>query len=723
VDVLGDELIDDEKKQTLQAYLQSPIALRELASTINVKSIGDWNYNGDKGLPISTRQKSNGSYCVVLEEDIVDMLFLHCVGFRWALKLKSCLKEFAGMCTSFDSERLTVEQSRKRDYFLGPTPSKHEPPATPTNLCTMCHSHPPAPMLMPPPPPVPMMMNCGPPPPPPAPMPIVYPPPPPPGYRKKKAKTFFSWNHLYSRSNVATSRNSNYKSEFFMSRLPFENGCTPRFNSSDEVQATISKTLAVELKLRDALDGLVYSGSAKFESLAPGLPHKTALAMLKFLGIPEASLKFVERFLSAKVNLEPTGQGTPDRVVHRARGVPERHALEMFLTEAVMFFLELAVRQKTKSYLYRLNNDCHFVGTYDQHEAYEAEVSAFADTMGLDVSFKQTLSIGFLQLNPGSVSIDETQIKPYAWGIKKQLRACPTMLEWVRVWNETAGTYAAHLFGPPSNIFGKAHLELVRNAYKTIFDVVLDGESLTTHVKKLLVKHVGHVLADSSFSLEAFLYLPQPYGGLGINNPFVTLNLAREVRENPGELIAEYLATEDTYYKCAAKIYIALPSDARARKIEAFFESKDEKVAAALGPDRDLTVFMTKEELTEHRESCHYPGLPPPHGFMLATPNLEDLYNELLDKPVHDMPSGRKVRDELRRLAGTGDMRPWRKLSGEEQWVLQLYGDDCFEKYDGLEQWVGELVPQEILKAVRGADWDDSDENSSCSSRSDMTEI
>lgn len=535
-----------------------------------------------------------------------------------------------------------------------------------------------------------------------------------------------------------------------MSRLPFGTTCTPKYTPSEEVQAKLLKTLGVELQLREALDGLVYTGSATFENLASGLPHHIALAVLRFLGVPETSLSFLERFLSAKVNLGPTGRGTTDRVVQRTRGVPENHALGLFLTEAVMFFLELAVRQETGSYLYRLNNECHFFGTYDQHEAYETQVSAFADVMGLEVSFKQNLSIGFLQLNPGSSDIDESRVKPYAYSTKKQLDACSSMLEWVRVWNGTVGTYASHLFGPPSNIFGKSHLDLVRKAYKTIFDIILGGETLTMYVKKLLVRHIGHALPESSFSLEAFIYLPQPYGGLGVKNPFVSLSLSREVRKTPDELIAAYIETEEAYYERAADIFATLPSEARARKLEALFESKDDKIAAALGPNRDLTVFMTKDELTEHRESCSYPSLPippyspssnftttppppPPPGlpmqpcappFMFTpTPDLMDLYKELLGEPDYEIPQGKKIVDEVRRLAGDGDMRPWRKLSGEEQWVLQLYGDECFEKFDGLEQWIAELVPQEVLRAVRGANWDEGDDDdSNCSSVTDMTE-
>lgn len=58
VDLIKSDSIGDEKKQALQGYLQSPIALRELVSMINMKSIRNWEYkNADRGLPVKAKQK------------------------------------------------------------------------------------------------------------------------------------------------------------------------------------------------------------------------------------------------------------------------------------------------------------------------------------------------------------------------------------------------------------------------------------------------------------------------------------------------------------------------------------------------------------------------------------------------------------------------------------------------------------------------------------------
>ena len=84
----------------------------------------------------------------------------------------------------------------------------------------------------------------------------------------------------------------------------------------------------------------------------------------------------------------------------------------------------------------------------------------------------------FLRPGTGKISINDPGAEDYARSVKKQLEACKTVLDWVRVWNDTIGTYATHLFGPLSNIMGKEHLQAVKNTYNAMFDIILDSVSL-----------------------------------------------------------------------------------------------------------------------------------------------------------------------------------------------------------------------------------------------------
>jgi hypothetical protein len=183
--------------------------------------------------------------------------------------------------------------------------------------------------------------------PPPPPMRTMPPPPPPLPYlpirlKSKKTRQSPFWPAgppcppcPPPDKTIAETRHNQYTGEYFMSRLPVQNGCTSKTTPSEVVQANLIKTLAVETKLREAFDGQAYTGYAHFKSLAASLPHQTILTVLKFIGIPEALLEFFDRFLSAKVNVGSAVRGAPDRILSRARGVPEGHTLEVFFSEAI----------------------------------------------------------------------------------------------------------------------------------------------------------------------------------------------------------------------------------------------------------------------------------------------------------------------------------------------------------------------------------------------------
>jgi len=123
-DLVKNELVSDEKKKTLQGYLQSPIALREITGTLNMKSVRHWQCRGaDKGLPVTARMNGEGKYCIAVEEEIVDMLFLHSLAVGWSVKLRECLKEavsFKGVWPG--NKLLTPDELEQREctYLMIP---------------------------------------------------------------------------------------------------------------------------------------------------------------------------------------------------------------------------------------------------------------------------------------------------------------------------------------------------------------------------------------------------------------------------------------------------------------------------------------------------------------------------------------------------------------------------------------------------------------------------
>ncbi|KAF2257568.1 hypothetical protein CC78DRAFT_483147 [Lojkania enalia] len=669
-DIIQDSLISEDKKKTLQEYLQSPIAFRELKSTLlmKIRSARQWNWqDATKGLPITTRKDPEGKYRIVVNEGIVDTLLLRCIALGWSIKLRAVLTELIADTSVWIREQcVPVDELERREYYL-------------------------------------------------------FPPRPP----KKKGNTRI-WPYWRV---IDNERFLNYKSDIFLSRLPRYEGVVPYVPSLQETQADLMKYLAAELRIREAFDGKAHMLAGNFHSFASSLPHKTILTLLKFVGVPELWIDFFTRFLAAPLNMGPVLRSTPDQVLTRKCGVPTTHGMDILFGELALFFLDFAIHKETKSYLYRLHNNWHFVGNTEQCATASRIVHEFGEHLGLAEahSFQPSrTSIGFVNFlagpgKPVSFVIDYNSVEAYAVKAKKQLAACASVIDWIRTWNLTVGNYASHLFGPLINAFGKDHLEAVIKAYNRIHEIIFEGSNLTNHLRRLTAERIRISLLDPPSSFEALLYLPTAYGGLGVQNPYITLNLAKPIMEDPASDMKIYLTHEKSFYDLAKSIFDSMTPEARERKLEGIFED-DKARQESVFTSRSVHEFMTFAEFTAYRGALEYPLLqeyPPYRPFHPRTtpPNMSSEYLNLLQERIEYVPHPRKVYKNVNKLAGP-DMKMWNKLSGEERWVVQLYFEECVERYGGLEIWNREMAPVEVLKVVRGEEDDYEDDMSV----SDITE-
>jgi len=241
----------------------------------------------------------------------------------------------------------------------------------------------------------------------------------------------------------------------------------------------------------------------------------------------------------------------------------------------------------------------------------------------------------------------------------------------------------------------------------------------------LLQPHFKSDRKGPYLALEALIYLPQAYGGLGVKNPFITLNLAHGLCEIPDAKMWNYMKEEESYAIYAAEAYKSLTVEQRQEKLEVIFAGNKERMDASLGENRDFTNCMPFAEITAHREYATYPNLSrlsfPVMGLPATTPCLLDVCEELLREPIDHIDVRSQISEDVSRLQGNGDMKAWRRLSGEDQWVMGMYGAEAFEQYGTLEIWWAEGVPKEVYKAVRGHVWSDGyDDDSSLSSMSEI---
>ncbi|KAF2812542.1 uncharacterized protein BDZ99DRAFT_461212 [Mytilinidion resinicola] len=483
-DLLRKPLVSTETKQTLNSYLQSPIVLKELISTLNLRfsNVTNWKWrDAEKGLRVEARQNLDKSYCMTAEEGLLDLIFLNVVATRWSVCIKDSLRDLVnsfplGTTTWKRPENPTSEEMDKRDYYLSGPRKK---PQVKSNICDICHGPPPHMHRGPPPPPAFSRPPPPPPPPgwaPPPPMPRAMPPPPPPMPRNNEVI-------ILRTERLDEERHHEYMRDLFLSQLPgrfrsrygvrrYNDKSLPEVVNPSTTQETVMKKLATEMLLREALDGEVDVIQHDFKSFASGLPHSTILAVLKFIGVSETWLTFFQRFLEAPLNMGPIIRGTADQVRIRKRGIPVGHAFEKFFGEAVLFFLDLAVNQVVGVQHFRTRDEGWICGTHEKCYTAEQTVKEFSVLMGLNLQSSSDssnnaslntgkISVGYLTLCPdtGNWKIDESRLDAYIRLVRSDLASCTSVLSWIDTYNRLVYYNIDALFGPPAHCFGKEHLD------------------------------------------------------------------------------------------------------------------------------------------------------------------------------------------------------------------------------------------------------------------------
>ena len=133
-DLLATGMLSPERERTLRGYLGSESAIHELTDTLNMKSIRNWNWrNAQEGLTVTSRKNAEDKHCIVIEEDIMDVLFLHTLSVRWSIQLKRCLTYLVSFNPRVSHMIPSFEEVSKREYYLH---SPRPPPPSTTAVAT-----------------------------------------------------------------------------------------------------------------------------------------------------------------------------------------------------------------------------------------------------------------------------------------------------------------------------------------------------------------------------------------------------------------------------------------------------------------------------------------------------------------------------------------------------------------------------------------------------------
>ena len=659
--LLANDLLREDKKAILQDFLRDEVARTEICDVLNMKmaDVKNWQWDaGEEGLPVEPRRQLSGKYRIMMDEDILDAIFIHYIGMTWNTGMKTILCDVARY-TGIWKHKVNISDDvrDRRRYFLGEYRSRAE-----------------------------------------------------------------------TSTGVEKARLDTYRDDFFLSQLPSTMWAGAGAYDDDEevdsesegrgqkspkeVRQQLLRLLATEVQVQKTLHRRVAVVQSDFQWFCTGLSHSTIFAVLRFCGVDEEWIAFFKKFLEAPLNMNPVSEGEPDsdRVQIRKRGVPMSHALEKFFGELVLYFMDLAVNQEAGMLLYRFHDDLYLVGEPEKCALAWKSMERYSALMGLEFNKSKTgsvllsgddftyedsevvaklptgaVSVGFLHLDAesGTWVINQKDVFAHVKQLSKQLTTAPSILSWVHTWNSCIGRFFSHTFGVPANCFGKAHVDAILETYKHMQEFLFPGSNVCAYLKSLIQERFG--VSDVP---DAFIFLPEALGGLGVRNPFIDPFLVRDrVFKSPFARMEKFLKEENELYNNSKTEFEELTEQDKKRRLRAIYKDSYGEASISAELEKSLETFMSKEEFIVHRES--------------TSPELVKVYQELMEVPMKkQIVTSSRVSKTMQKLEeGMSDTS--KEGRSEMEWLLQFYERELLEKCGGMSIVEKNLLPLGILTILR----------------------
>ncbi|KAI9163662.1 putative ubiquitin-protein ligase [Paramyrothecium foliicola] len=655
--LLAEDLLSDEKQGILRDFLENPVVLAEMADILNMRfsNIESWDWEaGENGIPVLPRQQLNGKYRIWMDEDVLQAILIHYIGIKCCVDLRAAL-------TTFISNKSIWK------WHAGPRLDRGD----------------------------------------------------------KVRRQYYLRSASVSTSNVDAERKTRFKDEFFLSQLPATVDTISGYSDSPDekkksqgtnIKQRLLQTLASEAILHKTLNGEVALLQTDLEWFATGLSHTTIFAIMRFFGFSETMIEFFKKMVQAPLDLRPaSGEATSVGPRIRRRGVPIAHAPEKLLGELVLFVLDVVVNQQDGMLLYRLHDDLWLCGDPKHCERAWKAMQSYAKLLGLEFNRMKTgsayiterhrdpdiaealphgdVKVGHLVLNAdtGVWQIDQDQVQTHVKQLKKQLQGCKSILEWVQTWNSCIGRFFGHTFGEPAFCFGVDHVDAILKTYRWMQEFLFADDAISTGSNLGVVNHIKRMIKQR-FGVtdipDAFIYLPEDLGGLGLRNPFISILVLREDLErcSPSNIIQQFLDDEAAAYKLFKKSFDGFAS-VDARIARAMSMTLSERMLREVLSPNELDEFFSVEEYRKGRETNSA-------AFLQAYQTLHKVPKA--NTPVLDPDIQNVVRYELNLKSKdkTGKAQ-------ETRWALQMYGDSLRKDYGGLRLVDKEYLPLGVLNLMR----------------------
>jgi hypothetical protein len=637
--LLSNTLLNEDAKTTLTEFSTNEVVLCEIVDVLNLRfaDLDNWSWQADEGMYYEPRRQPNGKYRIMMDMDILQAIFLHYIAVSWCAHLKSVFRHLPKDDRFWRvADGMSAEEKARHEFFIG-------------------------------------------------------------AYRT-------------TTDSVCVAERDTFLDTFLLSALPasLSDGGDPygddNENADDENRTGLGmrqrflRQLATDVLIRHSLHGEVAVVQSDLQWYATGLPHSTLLAVLRFWGIPEDFIAFFKKYAEAPLRMSPT---PGDNVRTRQRGVPITDAFETLFGEMVLFCMDVAVNRLSGMTLIRFHDDLYLHGEPTQTTSAWETIESFVKVFGLDINTSKTGSVyisdvkdpdlaarlpagpvgmGMLQLSDaGEWKIDQDQVAAHTRQLHKQLGQCTSIMSWIQTWNACMGRFFQDTFGRPANCFGQAHvlviLETHAHMQRQLFDSY--GGSIATYLRAQL-----HKRFDTEDVPDAFFFLPEEFGGLGVKNPFIPFLLVKSlILENPLNCLAEFRAGEEDAYKRASYTFAKLSDTEKQRRFRTAFGEASKHTSVLDEPFFSFDEFTSRPEMYSHH-------------LVLA-------HAKLMCKPLPLRVCLPSEAGPLFRELQLSHGQDWYHLTSEVQWVMQLYAEELKETFGALSIVDKNLLPGGVMKILK----------------------
>ncbi|KAJ5152992.1 reverse transcriptase [Penicillium canariense] len=650
--IRNEEIISEQKQQTLKHFLDNKVALNEIADVLNMRyaDLRNWDWHADsEGVPVLPRQQLNGKYRIWMDEDVLETIFVEHICIRICQMLKNTLKGFIEDKQSvWDvpmKPKMTRQDRLRRRYYCGEQRS----------------------------------------------------------------------------DSLEACRKAEFENDFFLTALPDDEGTGWNYDDGDEhnleqrrksVKQMLLRKVVTETLLARHLHGEAVVIQSDLRWYATSIPHSTVYTILEFIGFSEDWVEFFRKYLETPLNMDKSFEGHDQLGPRkRRRGIPIAHASEKTIGELILFFMDLAVRRETGVLLYRLHDDIWLSGEPQKcAQSWEA-MQRFANITGLTFNKSKTgsvylsnsidpaiasrlpnesVKIGFLMLDPSSGDwvIDHSQVQTHINQLKRQLDQCNSLLSWIRTWNSCIGRFFKNTFGEPAFCFGRPHIDAILTSYEEMHKTIFGTKTNNTYCGGTLTEYLRNEIA-SRFGVsdipDAFFFLPEKLGGLGVRNPFVSIfPLRQHLLKSGQELVETFLRLELAEYDMAKKEFVKMTPRQRVRRL-GNLKSENSSEEDEIVSSEEMHTFMTFAEWTRFRDE--------------TSSSLTALYRRLMDTPSHNSPcTTEKVESALRKAQNKFGLH---YIDAEFKWILYMYADDLLTKFGGLNLVDKQFLPTGVLDMIK----------------------